>query len=73
MPRAIKGVLVECDPSIRALIIKIDSDSHDIVIQELDDTHLLIDQKKVDFVKAELNRMLAKNTYNPLDDEEAGS
>lgn len=27
------GVLVECDPSIKALIVKIDSDHHDIVIQ----------------------------------------
>ncbi|ONH69801.1 RNA polymerase II transcription factor B subunit 5 [Cyberlindnera fabianii] len=68
--------MVECDPSIRALIVKIDTDRHDIVIQinsfiqELDDTHLLIDGSKVDFIKAELNRILAENTYNPLDEEE---
>jgi len=41
--------------------------------QELDETHLLIDQTKVDFIKAELNRLLAKNTYNPLDEEEAAA
>jgi TFIIH basal transcription factor complex TTD-A subunit len=62
--------LVECDPSIRALIVNIDSDKHDIVIEELDDTHLLIDSSKVDFIKAELNRILAANTYNPMDEEE---
>ncbi|KAH3685789.1 hypothetical protein WICPIJ_003252 [Wickerhamomyces pijperi] len=70
MTRAIKGALVECDASIRALIVRIDSERHDVVIQELDETHLLIDSNKVDFVKAELNRLLSKNTYNPLDDEE---
>lgn len=36
----------------------------------MDETHLLIDKGKVDFVKSELNRLLAENTYNPLDDEE---
>ncbi|KAH3666711.1 hypothetical protein WICMUC_005528 [Wickerhamomyces mucosus] len=70
MPRAIKGVLVECDASIRALIVRIDSERHDVVIQELDETHLLIDSTKVEFVKNELNRLLAKNTYNPLEEEE---
>ncbi|CAM9017793.1 unnamed protein product [Wickerhamomyces anomalus] len=70
MPRAIKG---ECYTLFgnHAKFSKFYLTFH--VFQELDDTHLLIDQKKVDFVKAELNRMLAKNTYNPLDDEEAGS
>lgn len=75
---------MECDPSIRALIVKIDSERHDIVIEvrttthcgdgtdnkELDETHLLIDRVTVEFVKHELNRLLAENTYNPLDEEE---
>ena len=64
---------MQCDPSIRALIVNIDSDSHDIVIEELDDTHLLIDSSKVDFVKSELNRLLSANTYNPLEEEEAAT
>lgn len=50
--------------------MNIDADKHDIVIQELDDTHLLIDPAKVEFVKEELNRILTANTYNPLDEEE---
>lgn len=68
MARAIKGSLVECDPSIRALILKIDADYRDIVIEELDDTHLLVDPSKIPFVKKELNRILSQNMYNP--DEE---
>ena len=42
----------------------------DIVLEELDDTHLLVDPSKVEFVKHELNRLLSKNIYNPMDEEE---
>ncbi|ODV86163.1 hypothetical protein CANARDRAFT_6656 [[Candida] arabinofermentans NRRL YB-2248] len=73
MARAVKGTLVQCDPSIKALIVRIDSDYRDIVIEELDDTHLLVDPSKIPFIKQELNRILAKNTYNPLDDEAAAN
>lgn len=67
MPTATKGVLVKCDPSIRALILQIDSTTRGIVIQELDNTHLMIKQDMVQFVKAELNRLLSKNIYDPMD------
>ncbi|ODQ64913.1 component of the RNA polymerase II general transcription and DNA repair factor [Nadsonia fulvescens var. elongata DSM 6958] len=69
MPRAIRGVLIECDPSIRALILNIDSKTHDIIIEELDDTHLMIDESKVDYVKVQLNKLLAENTFQHADGE----
>ena len=28
------GVLVECDPSIKAIILKIDQDKHDYIVKE---------------------------------------
>lgn len=67
MPTASKGVLVRCDPSIRALILQIDLTSRGIVLQELDNTHLMIKQEMVQFVKDELNRLLLKNIYDPVD------
>ncbi|KAG0683289.1 TFIIH complex subunit tfb5 [Pichia californica] len=70
MARAIKGMLIECDPSIKSLVVKIDQDYRDIIIEELDDTHLLIDPSKLTFIKKELNRILADNSYNPFDDED---
>ncbi|GAV52481.1 hypothetical protein ZYGR_0AG04720 [Zygosaccharomyces rouxii] len=70
MPRARRGALIQCDPSIKALIVQIDADKSDIILEELDDTHLLIDPAKVEFIKRELNRLLSKNIYNPLDEEE---
>lgn len=67
MPTASKGVLVQCDPSIKALILQIDSTHRGIVIQDLDSTHLMIKLDMVPHVKAELNRLLLKNIYDPVD------
>ena len=69
MLEASKGVLVQCDQSIKALIIQIDSSSSGIILEELDETHLLIQHDKVNFVKSELNRLLSKNIYNPFEEE----
>lgn len=70
MARARKGTLIQCDPSIKALIIQIDGQRNDIILEELDDTHLLVEPNKIEFIKQELNRLLSKNIYDPLDDEE---
>ena len=70
MAKARRGMLLQCDPSIKALIVQIDSKTNDIILEELDDTHLLVDPAKVDFIKHELNRLLSKNIYNPMDDED---
>ena len=63
MPKAIKGALVECDPSIRALIISIDMRRQDIIFEELDDRHLFIDESKIELLKQELNDRLDENTW----------
>lgn len=67
MPTASKGVLVQCDPSIRALILQLDLKNQGIVLEELDNTHLMIKQDMVQYVKEELNRLLSKNIYDPID------
>lgn len=70
MVHAIKGSLIKCDPSIKALIVEIDSQRHDIIIEELNDNNLLISTDKVQFIKGELNRLLEKNSYNALEEGE---
>ncbi|CEP63044.1 TFIIH complex subunit TFB5 LALA0_S07e01156g [Lachancea lanzarotensis] len=70
MPRARKGALIQCDPSIRALILQMDTDRNNIILEELDDTHLLVDPAKVEFIKAELNRLMSQNIYDAMDEEE---
>lgn len=68
MPRAIRGALIECDPSIRALIISIDMRTHNIILEELDDRHLFIDESKVEYVKKELETRLAETHYDDQDE-----
>lgn len=46
------GVLIECDPSIKAIIVKIDAEHHhDIIIEDIDDEHVLIKSNKHDDLK----------------------
>lgn len=70
MARARRGSLIQCDPSIKALIVQIDAVRSDVILEELDDTHLLVDPSKVEFIKRELNRLLSKNIYNPMEEDE---
>lgn len=65
MPTAVQGALIECDPSIKALIISIDNRRHDIILEELDDRHLFIDPSKIDLLKRELSDRLDENLFNP--------
>lgn len=46
------GVLVECDPSIKAIIVKIDTEHHhDFIIEDIDDEHVLIKSNKHEELK----------------------
>jgi TFIIH basal transcription factor complex TTD-A subunit len=54
MPRATKGILVQCDPSIKAIIMKIDSETHDYVMEDLDEYTLLVSPKRLTALKARL-------------------
>ncbi|RKF62100.1 General transcription and DNA repair factor IIH subunit TFB5 [Erysiphe neolycopersici] len=57
MPRAIRGVLVECDPSIKAIIVKIDSASHAYIIEELNDQTLVIKENMLAQLKRQLDEV----------------
>ncbi|EHS62881.1 hypothetical protein, variant [Puccinia graminis f. sp. tritici CRL 75-36-700-3] len=64
MVKAHKGVLVTCDPAAKQLILKLnDQPDHQIsefglvtpfIIQELDDTHLMVTQECVNALKKQL-------------------
>ena len=48
----LQGVLIECDPSIKAIIVKIDTEHHhDIIIEDIDDEHVLIKSNKHEDLK----------------------
>lgn len=51
------GVLIECDPSIKAIILKIDQDKHDYIVEDLDDQHLVIKESQLPRLKERLEEV----------------
>ncbi len=46
---------MECDPSIKAIIVKIDSEKHDYIVEELDDQTLVIKENMLKQLKMQLD------------------
>ncbi|KAG0639055.1 TFIIH subunit TTDA/Tfb5 [Tuber brumale] len=70
MPRAVKGVLVECDPSIKAIILKIDKDSgHGYIVEDLDDETLVVKEPKLAELKLRLEKILERTQMLEKDEE----
>ena len=54
-----EGTLVECDPSIKAIINRINEQhNHDFIIEDIDDEHVLVKNNKHDELK-----QLLKDVY----------
>ncbi|KAJ6014786.1 General transcription and DNA repair factor IIH subunit tfb5 [Penicillium herquei] len=59
MPRAVRGLLIQCDPSIKAMILRYDEERHDYIVEDLDDdNHLVIKESQLENLKARLDRDL---------------
>ncbi|KAI1389836.1 nucleotide excision repair, TFIIH, subunit [Hypoxylon trugodes] len=71
MVRAIKGTLVECDPSIKSIIISIDSEDNEYIIEDLDESHLVVKDNMVAKLKMELDRRLKENVPDVDDDSDS--
>ncbi|KAF2137236.1 uncharacterized protein K452DRAFT_302150 [Aplosporella prunicola CBS 121167] len=70
MPRAMKGVLVQCDESIKTIILKIDAERNDYIIEDLDDETLVVKADKLNDLKWRLKEFLRDAVKEP---EESGS
>lgn len=55
-----EGVLVTCDPAVKQILLQLDENDR-FIIQDLDDTHLLVSADAVDRLKADLEMELEKN------------
>ncbi|CAF9917766.1 MAG: hypothetical protein HETSPECPRED_003584 [Heterodermia speciosa] len=71
MPKASKGVLVECDPAIKAIILKIDQEKNEYIVEDLDDTHLMVKDSKVQALKAKLDEELKNAVSYPDEDDDS--
>ncbi|CAG8626702.1 7009_t:CDS:1, partial [Cetraspora pellucida] len=50
------------DPAVKQVIISLDK-REKVIIDDLDDNHLLIDSARVDYIKKEVEKLLEENTY----------
>ncbi|KAI1650284.1 nucleotide excision repair, TFIIH, subunit [Daldinia decipiens] len=71
MVRAIKGTLVECEPSIKSIIVSIDSKNNEYIIEDLDESHLVIKDNMVAQLKMELDKRLKENVPEVEDDSDS--
>ncbi|QSL67063.1 hypothetical protein MERGE_001450 [Pneumocystis wakefieldiae] len=64
MPRATKGVLIECDPTVKQIILNLDNQTHDIVLEvsKKNFEHFLRKNR----IRLELDRVLEENSFNSL-------
>ncbi|EAS31875.3 RNA polymerase II transcription factor B subunit 5 [Coccidioides immitis RS] len=70
MPRAVKGVLIECDPSVKAIILKYDEERHDYIVEDLDDDrHLVVKESQLQNLKMRLSRELDEKVMQPEESE----
>jgi TFIIH basal transcription factor complex TTD-A subunit len=51
------GVLVQCDPSIKSIIVKIDAEEHAFIVEELDDQTLVIKENMMTTLKMKLDEV----------------
>jgi len=52
------GVLVECEPAIKSILVHIDSmHNHEFIIEDLDETHLFIKEAMLGPLKAKLEEV----------------
>ncbi|KAF2238155.1 transcription factor TFIIH complex subunit Tfb5 [Viridothelium virens] len=64
------GVLVQCDPSIKAIINKIDAARNDFIVEDLDDETVLIKETKMAELKERLKEEL-RDTVKEAEESES--
>lgn len=63
MPVLTVGVLVECDASIKSIIVNIDNEyNNEFVIEVLDDQHIVVKETMVQALKQKLDERLRNTT-----------
>ncbi|KAK5117000.1 hypothetical protein LTR62_006721 [Meristemomyces frigidus] len=72
MPKAQDGILIECDESIKAIILKIDREnSNRFIIEDIDDTHALVKKERHEELKDLLKAQLADSIREPEDSSDS--
>lgn len=68
----VTGVLVQCDASIKSIIVSIDNENnHDYIIEVLDDQNIVVKETMVQVLKIKLEERL-KNTTQRVESDSEG-
>ena len=68
MVSAVHGTLLECDIPTRVFILHLNDEqipSERFVIQDLDETHLLVQPHRIEMVRGEVKKFQEKSQYVP--------
>ena len=49
------GVLVDCDPAVKSIIVSIDSKNHEFIIEDLDERRVVVKENMVAALKKKLD------------------
>ncbi|KAJ2899633.1 hypothetical protein MKZ38_002948 [Zalerion maritima] len=60
MVRAIRGILITCDPPVKAIIERLHTRLQDVIIEVLDESHILIQEAKLGAVQKEIQDVIYK-------------
>jgi TFIIH basal transcription factor complex TTD-A subunit len=71
MVRAVRGVLIACEPAIKSIIVNINSENNDYIIEDLDDGHLVVQENKVQLLKQKLDERLKETFQEPERDSDS--
>jgi TFIIH basal transcription factor complex TTD-A subunit len=62
MVNATQGVLLESDATVKQFLLHLDETLH-FILADLDETHLLVDEKVVEELQRRLDELLDENAY----------
>lgn len=68
MVKVIKGVLIECDSTMKQFLLYLDDIGElggKFILEDFDDTHILIDTEFVDKLKEKIDDLMDKHSYAP--------
>lgn len=63
MPRAQKGIFIQCDPAVCQIILNMEELKPGIILEVLDEEHLMITEKRFEEVLKQLEARFDENTY----------
>ncbi len=66
MPKSRNGILLKCEKTIKIFIKQLNI-GRDFIIMDIDENHLFINEKYLNFVKDEVYKMQDKNAYNKIE------